>query len=260
MAVINTEGIVIKQFDLGEADKIITFYTKDYGIIRAVAKGVRKGKNRLSGIVLPFSYNNITVYQGRSSLGRINHLNNIYTFTKLREDLTKMAYASFMAEIVDKVGLESDPNQILFSLLLASFHKILIKESEEIKYVELAFKILILSILGYKPEIKQCVSCKNEILKISTKKYIFDIKYGGLLCNNCTRSEYTYNENRDSISEGSLQIIETILEYGIKSLDKIIISKRQYEELDRIINKFLFYHLDLKLKSLDFLNMIKDLG
>ena len=56
MAIIKTEAIVLKQFDLGEADKIITFYSKDYGKIRAVARGVRKGKNTKSGLVLPFSY------------------------------------------------------------------------------------------------------------------------------------------------------------------------------------------------------------
>ena len=84
MAILRTEAIVLKQFDLGEADKIITFFTKDYGKIRAVAKGVRKSKSSISGIVLPFNYNLITIYRGKS-IDRINQIRNIFTFNKVRK-------------------------------------------------------------------------------------------------------------------------------------------------------------------------------
>lgn len=257
MAVIKTESIVLKQFDLGESDKIITFYTKDYGKIRAVAKGVRKGKNRFSGIVLPFSYNFLAVYKGRS-IDRINQLNNIFTFSNLREDLTKMAYASFMAEVVEKVGLENNQNQALFSLLLASYYRISKKEEEDIKYIELVFKILVMGILGLKPELKQCVICKNEV--IYSYKNMLAVEHGGLICNNCIKDEYKYNKEKIFLRGESLKIMNIILERGFAPLDKLVISKSAYIELDKAINSFLFYHLDLNLKSLDFLNMIKNLG
>ncbi|MFP4015403.1 MAG: DNA repair protein RecO [Halanaerobiales bacterium] len=257
MAIIETESVVLKQYDLGESDKIITFYTKDYGKIRAIAKGVRKGNNRFSGIVLPFSYNLLTVYKGRS-LDRINQLNNIFSFSKLREDLTKMAFASFMAEIIEKVGLENNPNQALFSLLLASFYRILKKEEKDIKYIELAFKILIMGILGFKPVLKQCVLCNNEV--VYSNRNLLAVEYGGLICNNCIKDEYKYNKENVFLRGESLKIMNIILERGFAPLDKLIISKSAYVELDKAINNFLFYHLDLNLKSLDFLNMIKNLG
>ena len=257
MGIIKTEALVLKQFDLGEADKIITFYTKDYGKVRAVAKGVRKSRSSMSGIVLPFNYNYMTFYQS-GSLDRINQVKNIFSFSKLREDLTKMAYASFMAESIEKVGLENDPNQALFSLLLSSFHQLL-KTDQEFIYIELSFKIRLLAILGLKPELDNCISCNKEL--IYYKKNIFDIKHGGLLCKDCYKKIVEGSVIEKYILFGeSVQVIKSLFVTGLQPLPNLKISKQAYEQLDELINKFIQYHLDLKLKSFDFLNMIKNLG
>src|SRR6056297_1446943 len=124
MSKFETEGIVLKQFDLGEADKIITFYTKDNGKVRAVARGVKKPRSKISGLVQLFTYNKITFYKGRS-LERINHIENIYPFSSLRNNLNKMAYASYIAEYVEKVGMENNPNPDIFNLLLEAFYNLM---------------------------------------------------------------------------------------------------------------------------------------
>ncbi|MFP4660717.1 MAG: DNA repair protein RecO [Halanaerobiales bacterium] len=280
MSIIKTEAIVLKQFDLGEADKIITFYTKDYGKVRAVAKGVRKSRSSLSGIVLPFNYNYMTFYQ-TDSLDRINQVKNVFTFAKLREDLSKMAYASFMAELIEKVGLENDPNQDLFSLLLSSLHQLL--NEKEYNYIELSFKVRLLGILGFKPELDSCISCKKEL--IYYRKNIFDIEHGGLLCTDCYRdrienistnncverkqnteqsNEYSNrsdsNINKYILYGESIQVLNDLFETGLKPATNLKISNKAFRQLDDLINKFMIYHLDLKLKSFDFLNMIKNLG
>ena len=79
MPVFTTDAVVLKQFDLGEADKIITFYSRDKGKIRAVAKNARKGNYSISGRVLPFTYSTITVYRGKS-IDRLNQVKNKYSF------------------------------------------------------------------------------------------------------------------------------------------------------------------------------------
>jgi DNA repair protein RecO (recombination protein O) len=80
MSLIETEALVLKQFDLGEADKIITFYTLDEGKIRAVVKKARNSKNnKISAVVLPYCYNYIKVYKN-NSLDRINNVDSIHRF------------------------------------------------------------------------------------------------------------------------------------------------------------------------------------
>ncbi|HLV08654.1 MAG TPA: DNA repair protein RecO [Halanaerobiales bacterium] len=253
MTVFNTEAIVLKQFELGEADKIITFYTKDRGKIRAVARGVRKTNSRISGLVLPFSYNLVTFYRGRS-LDRINEIKNIFPFSSLREDLTMMAYCSFLAELIDKIGLEDSPNQKLFSLLLASFHHFINVNREKYDYIELVFKVHLLILLGLKPGILNCVSCGKDykLRKIN----LFSISQGGIICAEC----FSQNEAVEKISGEVLKVLEMIYKSGLRPFDNLKISSKAFKELDGLINSFLLFYLDIELKSLDFLNTIKNLG
>jgi DNA repair protein RecO (recombination protein O) len=258
MGSFQTEAIIIKQFDLGESDKIITCYTKDYGKIRAVARGVRMSKSPISGTVLPFNYNYMVFYQGRS-MPRINQVKNIYSFTELRENLKKMAYASYMAEFVEKVGLENAPNQALFSLLLSNFYQLLKAGNDELKYIDLIFNIKVLAILGIKPELEHCVICNRELNYY--QQNIFNIEHGGLECQDC------YKEHRDEtdiyryfVLGETIQIIKKILGNGIQPLLNIKISDRACQEIEQLIRNFTIFHLDIKLNSCEFLNMIKKLG
>ncbi|MFW6268796.1 MAG: DNA repair protein RecO [Bacillota bacterium] len=262
MPIFNTDAIVLKQFDLGESDKIITFYSKDKGKIRAVAKNARKGNSSISGRVLPFSFNNITIYRG-SSIDKINQVKSKYSFTDLREDLTKMAYASFMAEIVEKVGMEDDPLPAIFTLLLSSFNKMRKVSSEKLIYINLIFQIRILVILGFKPEVNKCVLCEKDI-KPAGKNY-FDISSGGIICHKCLNNAdeeelSRYRENLFILSGESLQIIKQILALDEILLNKLKISSKSINEIESLLDKFIKYHLDLNLKSKDFLYKIRDLG
>lgn len=249
MAQFESEALVLKQFDLGESDRIITFYTRNMGKVRAVARGVRKPKSKISGLVLPFSYNRVTFYRGRS-LDRINHIESIYFFSSLREDLDLMAYASYMAELVEKVGMEDQANELLFSLLLTSFHQLIQVDKDNLEYVELIFNLRLLKILGFAPRLLNCVHCGSSV--DTARKNYFDIRQGGIVCSTCHSVE-------KELTGESLQIMKKILG-GFDSALKLKISERARQELVKLISSFLLYHLDLRLKSLDFLHMIKDLG
>lgn len=257
MARFQTEGIVLKHFDLGEADKIITFYTTDRGKIRAVARGARKAKNKISGLVLPFSYNKITIYRGRS-IDRINHIENKYSFSELREDLTKMAYASYMAEVVEKVGKEDNPNETLFSLLLTAYHQMMKLDGEEtdkLDLINLKFKTRLLSILGFEPELTYCIECENKI-KLKNKNH-FSISYGGMVCPDCLddNDEYIYN-----LSGEAVVILRRLLDLQLQVPDNLRISDNAFQSINKLIDLFMTYHLEIKIKSEKFLHMIKNIG
>ncbi len=255
MGIIKTEAIILKQFDLGEADKIITFYTRDYGKVRAAVKGVRKTKNSLSGLVQSFNYCEIKVYRGRS-LARLNQVEGKYSFSLLREDLHKMAYASYMAEMVEKVGMEDNPNPELFSLLLTTYHKLLSAGQEELDYINLIFKVRILSLLGFKPQLQECIDCGREV-KTGPNNY-FSIAGGGILCPECRAK--TIKDNLYYFNGEARGVLKKILDTGLKLPPYLKISGKALEELDDLIDRFIIYHLDLNLKSTKFLHMIRNLG
>ena len=255
MTVFGAEAIVLKQFDLGEADKIITFYSKERGKIRAVARRVRKTNSRLSGLVQPFNYLFVKIYRG-SSLDKINQVTGKYSFSSLRDDLSRMAYATYMAELVEKVGMEDDANPPLFSLLLSTFHKLTELEEKKYPYLNLTFRLRILALTGFKPELKHCVSCGQE-LSVMTRN-MFDIAGGGILCSSCfsgDRKDYHFQ-----VSGEALQVIREIYEAGIKLPENLYLSRKALKQLEILLDKFIKYHLDIYLKSGEFLNMIRDFG
>ncbi len=253
MTVYKTEGIVLKQFDIGEADKIITFYTGNRGKVRAVARGVRKTKSSIAGVVQPFSYCRLQIYRGKS-LDRINHIKSIYPFSVLREDLDKMAYASYMSEFVEKVGMEDAPNESLFSLLLMTFHKLITANNNELKYINIIFKVKALVFLGHKPELEYCIDCGEKVN--SKSKNSLSISKGGIYCSRCSKK---YSDLY-SLSGESLQILKKFIDTELKVILNLRMSNTAYRQLNNFINKFIVYHLELNLKSEKFLHIIADLG
>jgi DNA repair protein RecO (recombination protein O) len=252
MPLIETEAIVLKQFDLGETDKIITFYTKDHGKIRAVVKKARNSKNnKTSAIVLPFCYNNIKVYKSKS-LDRINYVENIHRFEELRNNLDKMAYATYFSEMVEKTGMEYHPNPSLFNLLLETFNKMISIENEGLEKINIVFKLFFLEIIGIKPTINYCYDCGKRI--ITSSRQLFNVKEGGLICSECARVK---NDNLNNLKQNEIDLVKRIYRNNINALDDITIDKKILDKLDKLIDEFIIYHLDIKLKSDDFLQIIK---
>lgn len=249
----NTDTIVLKQFDLGEADKIITFCSRDRGQIRAVARNARKS-GRFSGAVQPFTYNNITFYQGKS-LARINHVENKYPFSTLREDLVKMSYASYMAEVVSKVGVEGEPQPGLFSLLLSCFHKLISARRDNFSWINIIFKLRVLSITGHRPRLDYCPNCGSMIR--ANHRYCFDIAGGGLFCSNCCRGN---GEEIIQLSPTSLEVMKKYLDSGFNIPREFDHPDQVLKTLDSLLDKFITYHLDIGIKSLEFLHTIENLG
>lgn len=252
MAVIETEAIVLKQFDLGEADKIITFYTKDEGKIRAVAKKARNSKNnKISAIVLPYCYNKIKVYKSKS-LDRINNVESIHRFESLRNNLEKMAYAAYFAEMVEKVGMEYHPNPELFNLLLQTFYKMIRSSTEELAKINIIFKLLFLKYIGVQPRINYCYECGKKYKTL--QRQFFNVKEGGLLCKNCAKNK---DGELKRLRQNEVDLIKKIYRSENGALDELQVDIKILNRLDELINEFIIYHLDFSLKSSDFLQIIK---
>src|SRR4051794_4601752 len=99
------EGVVLKTIKLGEADRILTLFTRRNGKVRAVAKGVRKTKSRFGGRLEPFTNVSLMIYAGRS-LDTITSADILTSFREVRGDYARLTAAAAMAELVDKITLE----------------------------------------------------------------------------------------------------------------------------------------------------------
>ncbi|MGB9706629.1 MAG: DNA repair protein RecO [Microgenomates group bacterium] len=142
-----TEGIILKRKNFGEADKILTIYSKHYGKIRAIAKGVRKLKSRKAGSLELFNHCRLVLAKGRN-LDIISEVEVINTFRWWRENLTKVGVAWYFCELVDKLTPDEQANKAVFELLKSFLEKIdtdslpnLVRSFEEHLLDELGFGV-----------------------------------------------------------------------------------------------------------------------
>ncbi|MBR91677.1 MAG: DNA repair protein RecO [Dehalococcoidia bacterium] len=180
---INTStGIVIKINDLGEADRIITLITPNFGLIRGVAKSARKTVSKLGGHFDILKYVNFSIREAKS-ISQLSQATTIYGYKKIRTDLNLFFQTSYISEIAEKFSIENNANLTLFNLLKKTLDYI-----EEFGFTENLlhfYELKILETNGFAPELYKCVESEN-ILEPGNHYYcperggLIDFKYSNL--------------------------------------------------------------------------------
>lgn len=179
MATYQARGIVLKRTNLGEADKIVTFFTLDHGTLRAVARGVRRIKSKMAGHLEPFSLVELVIANGKSL--------DVITSARLlksREDLLKrydtLPIIFLLGELVDKLTAEAEPQPDIFHLLSEALEAL--ERNAPPLIVELGYKLRLLAALGHRPELDACVVCHQ---KEAAAEYWFSPSLGGITDQSC---------------------------------------------------------------------------
>ncbi len=248
MGITKTQGIVLKYTNLGEADKILTILTRNKGKVRAVAKGCRKPKSSLLASSEMFAFSEFVFYKG-ASLYHISQAETRETFYNLRNDLLKLSYAVFFVELADTVLQEEMVSERLF-LLLAKALYYLAEGEHPIGLIHVAYQLKLMDISGYRPNLHHCVNCGET----ESQSFKFDIEQGGLLCENCEK----IGKNIVRISPGSIEAMRILLNTEISRLNTLKIDNTIFNEIDKLVKRFVAVHLDKQFKSLDFLEEIKN--
>ncbi|MFC1517174.1 DNA repair protein RecO [Candidatus Margulisiibacteriota bacterium] len=160
MSLYKVDAINIKSFDLGEADKLITLYSKEKGKIRAVAKGARRIRSRFGGRLELFVYHQALLAEGKD-LDQLSQAEIIEPFIKLRESIDILTTGSYLVWIIDKATEEKHPNRPLFMLLLTSLQALAGGELPD--KVRQAFQRKFLEIEGIMPQLAEDLSDKAFI-------------------------------------------------------------------------------------------------
>ncbi len=183
--VYRTPAVVLKRMDLGEADRILTLYTRDFGKVRAVARGVRRGTSRSAGHLEPFTLTDVLFAVGRE-LDVISQADTLEAFRHIREDLVLTSQAYYLTEVVDLLTAEREDNRAVFDILVDSLHSL--SRDGNMRLAQIAFHLRMLEALGYRPELRECVGCHAEI---EPERNQFSALQGGALCPDCGPREST---------------------------------------------------------------------
>ena len=149
-----TNVINLKSYNISEADKIILMYSKEKGLIKGVAKGIKKPTSKLGGRMDMLVANKLMLNKGKN-LDTICQAEAINTFLNLRRDMNKLFYAMYAGEIITNFGIENDPNsEEIFNLFYSFLEQISkVEKKENVMLSLLKFQLKIMEITGYSIEL-----------------------------------------------------------------------------------------------------------
>ena len=244
MAIQKSEAIVIKTFDFRETSIIGNFFTKDFGKISGLIKGVRSQPQRYGGLPLTFSHSFIVFYEKQKrDLDLITQYDVKDEFLPIRGDLERIKYANYFVELLDAVTFARDKNEKLFELIINSLSALCQKlERWQIARI---FEIKLLKLSGFKPRLDACVNCQREI----TGQGRFSSILGGVLCSRC----FTSDRSAKAVLKGTLACIDYIEKSSWQKALQLKMGPSIAQELKIILSSFLDVHLEKEIKSQKFL-------
>jgi len=243
-----SRGIILRQREFKDSDKLLSIFTEKEGKITAIAKGVKKTKSSLRACVQPFCHSLLYFNQGKN-MDLITQAKPLDFYGNSRQDLERALNCLYLMELLDKSLLEHVPLPDLYQSLVAVLEAIN-EQGLNPLYIRY-FESQLLVELGYKPVLKHCVSCGRK----PAGQFHFSLAEGGLVCPAClSTGEYHSILNLSGETTGLLGLL---LEGGMQALNRVKVSPAGLQQLELFLEKYLEYHLDRKFKLKNTIRILK---
>lgn len=246
MSYIKTKGVILKEVNAGEADKILTILTKSHGKITGYAKSSRRPRSRLIAGTQLFCYSDMVLFKGKDMYS-VNSCDVIEPFYSIRNDIVKLTYAVHMCDILIDTVQEEQPSGKTLQLFLNSLYMLANSEKSP-ALISHIFELRLLKILGYAPRVSSCVYCGSEDIN----NMEFDFTECGLVCSDCARKR----NGSLYIRPGTVKALQHIIYSNINDLFKFDVSEEIIHELDRILKIYLRDRLEKDYNKTDFLKTL----
>jgi DNA repair protein RecO (recombination protein O) len=245
-----TEALVLKSYDYGEADRILTLYTPAHGKLRAIAKGVRRTKSRKAGHLDLFTRSNLLLARGRD-LDIITQAESIENFSGMRTDLWRASHAHYVAELTDSFSAEQLANYPLYELTVLALRR-LASDQDPVLIIR-AFELQLLGLTGYRPQLHRCLHCRELIQPADNR---FSPKMGGVLCPSCA----TIDSAAPVISVNALKVMRNLQTNEDAILRLPSLNRGLHEEVERRMQEYIIHRLESRPRSIAFLDRLRSEG
>src|SRR5436309_4886489 len=186
MALLRSEGIVLKTHALGDTSRIVVAYTRDLGMLRFVAKGARKTPGRFGFALEPLSRSRFVFYHKPDrDLQLLSQADTLDPTGSRLTELSRLAHAQAATELVDRLVWGEEPHAELFDLLAHALEAVSRAPLAALPALTIAFELQVASLLGYRPRLDACAGCGEPL----SPRRLFSPARGGLLCDRCAAGE-----------------------------------------------------------------------
>lgn len=251
-----TKGLVIREVQTSEADKLLTLLTPERGKVTVSGKGVSSLKSRHMAACQLFSYSDFILKKTRKYF-YIAESETIECFFGIRYDIERLALATYICEVVDYLALEEVADDDLLRLTLNTLYALSEKKDLSLDVVKASFEIRAAAVSGFAPDLSSCGVCGKEDLR---RGIYLDVMNGRILCRDCSKEFVSgLREPGEGVSSIYLKVTPSSLEamryaaYApIQRYLSFSIPEEERETFGFACEKYLLSHIEHGFKSLEY--------
>ena len=247
MPTYQADAIVLRRLDYGDADRILTLLTREHGKLAAIAKGARRSKARNGSSLDLFGRSRMMLAKGRN-LDVVAQVERRGDVRHIAGDLRRTAYAGLVSEIADKVLEDRHPVDDVFELVAGTLDRL--NDVNRSARVDAAWFVMrMLDVLGYQPQLFDCAGCSQPLPEVDAW---FSPLLGGVLCSRCG----AHDQAGSPVSVNSLKVLRVMASDQGELFDRLRLPAPVLEQVEQALQAQLEYHLDRRLKSIEFIRSL----
>lgn len=249
MSYIKTKGVILKEINTGEADKIVVLLTESQGSISVSANGSRRLKSTLAAGTQFLCFGEYLLFKGKNYF-KLSSCNIIESFYEIREDLVKLTFATHMSDILLDVTQEGQQCRELLQLFLKCIY-MLARKNRDPRLITVIFELRLVSELGYRPQVVSCRNCGTT----DFTNMLFSFSECSFVCTQCiSQGDVGLSANNSvRLSTGAAKALFFIVNAKIDHVFGFGVSESVIEELMYISSRYITERLGKEYKKLDFL-------
>lgn len=236
-------AFVLRKWDTGESDQIVSLLTRGRGRVKGIAKGSKRSKKRFGGLLSPFMLIHVEYVQTPNrELVRIENCSLIRYFSGIHEDLKRLLIGCNLIEIMERVLPEGDSTGAFFDLMVRGLS--CLEKEEDVSPLLAVFLLKVLTLIGMQPQVFVCVHCRRRLGP--TGIFGFSVPEGGAVCGSCARRGTITHR----ISSNALVLLQS---WRARQLDEFCLRDTPHsaaQEAEKTLSSFLSYHVGRDLRSL----------
>lgn len=241
------KAIVLKRTDIGEADRLLTLLTAERGKLRAVAKGARKPSARKTGHVELFNHVALLIAAARE-LDIVSQADTLDAFLPVRDDLDRLGFAYYFAELVDRFVEEQVEQRQVYQLMLDALRWL--ETTPHLSRTARYFELHLLDLLGYRPQLYHCINCRQAL---APTENFFTPEGGGVLDARCR----ALHRDAIAVSLNALKVLRFLQNRPYDQVESLRLSTEVEAEVEALLQQYLTHLLERNLKSFAFLSTLK---
>ncbi|MCQ2484146.1 MAG: DNA repair protein RecO [Clostridia bacterium] len=243
---LNTDGLIIREQQTGEDDRLVTLLTREYGVIRAFVRGAKRIKSRSQSSTQLFAYGNYSIYRGKDAYS-IDEAQPIEIFFDLRNDIVALSLAQYFCELAGELAPVEDDAEEYLRLILNALH-MLMKNKKPHNQLKAIVELRLLTLSGYMPDLVACGDCE----RFDDEGMFFSPVEGQIFCGECVKDHTCI-----PLPNGVLSAMRHICYTEDLKLFSFTLPDESMQYLADVAEQFLIVQTSKKYKTLDFYKAMK---